>query len=214
MSSDSGPAVSDPAKVRGGRGALVVVVGPSGAGKDSLIDGARARLSENPRFFFPRRVITRTPDRSEDHKTISAPEFAEAERRGEFFLTWSAHGLSYGIPADVAERLADGQVVVCNVSRTVTEAARQRWRDVFVVLVTAPAAMRAERLAARGRELIIGERLDRRVADFDAGKADFELDNLTTIDAAVARFTNYLQYVSGGVWRAIDAGAAEQTTPG
>jgi ribose 1,5-bisphosphokinase len=198
VSSDLRPAAG-PSGARSGCGALVVVVGPSGAGKDSLIDGARAMLSENPRFFFPRRVITRTADRSEDHESITAQDFASAEQRGEFFLSWSAHGLSYGIPAEVAERLRDGQVVVCNVSRTVIEAARQRSTQAFVVLVTAPAVLRAERLAARRRELTIGERLDRTVADFDAANADFELENSTTIEAAVQRLTDYLQRVARGI---------------
>jgi ribose 1,5-bisphosphokinase len=198
VSSDLRPA-SGPPGARFGSGALVVVVGPSGAGKDSLIDGARAILSADPRFFFPRRVITRSADRSEDHVSITAQDFTRAEQRGEFFLSWSAHGLFYGISADVAERLGDGQVVVCNLSRAIIEAARQRWTPVFVVLVTAPADLRAQRLAARGRELTVGERLERTVADFDAAKADFELENSTTIEAAVHRFTTYLQRLTDGV---------------
>jgi ribose 1,5-bisphosphokinase len=191
-------------------GALVVVVGPSGAGKDSLIDGARAILSADRRFFFPRRVITRTADRSEDHVSITGQDFARAEQRGEFFLSWSAHGLSYGIPADVGERLRNGQVVVCNLSRTLIERARQRFKPVFVVLVTAPAALRAARLAERGRELIISERLDRTVADFDAAQADFELPNTSTIEVAVRRFTTYLERVADGVPSACPEGSVSK----
>jgi ribose 1,5-bisphosphokinase len=199
VSSDLDLAAGGQPEAGAGRGALVVVVGPSGAGKDSLIEGARAMLADDAQFFFPRRVITRTPDRSEDHNSISSQDFTRAEKRGEFFLSWSAHGLFYGIPAEVARRLGDGQVVVCNVSRTVIEAARQRWSHVFVVLVTAPAAMRAERLAARGRELTISDRLGRTVADFDAAKADFQLDNAATIELAVRHFTDYLRGVAQAV---------------
>jgi phosphonate metabolism protein PhnN/1,5-bisphosphokinase (PRPP-forming) len=186
---------------------LVVVVGPSGAGKDSLIAGARALLSADSRFFFPRRVITRTADRSEDHESITVENFADAERNGEFFLSWSAHGLSYGLPAHVAERLRNGQVVVCNLSRTIIAAARQRFAPIFVVLVTAPADLRAERLAARGREPSVTDRLDRTVA-FDAEKADFELANGAAIEAAIQRFTAYLQHVADGVSPARRLGAS------
>jgi ribose 1,5-bisphosphokinase len=197
-----------------GRGALVVVVGPSGAGKDSLIEGARAMLADDAQFFFPRRVITRTADRSEDHNSISWQDFIVAEKGGEFFLSWSAHGLLYGIPAEVAQRLGNGQVVVCNLSRTVIEAARQRWSRVFVVLVTAPTAMRGERLAGRGREPTISERLDRTVADFDAAKADFELDNSATIEVAVRRFADYLQGVAHSIVHDGATNRAEKTTRG
>ncbi|GLR90973.1 hypothetical protein GCM10007857_76890 [Bradyrhizobium iriomotense] len=40
------------------RGHLVLVVGPSVAGKDTLIDFARAQLQSDPDFHFARRVIT------------------------------------------------------------------------------------------------------------------------------------------------------------
>ena len=214
MSSDPKPASSGQTVAGVGHGALVVVVGPSGAGKDRLIEGARAMLADDKRFFFPRRVITRTPDRSENHNSISSQDFTLAERRGEFFLSWSAHGLFYGIPADVAQRLGNGQVVVCNVSRTIIEAARQRWSHVSVVLVTAPTAMRAERLAARGRELAISERLGRTVADFDAANADFELDNSASIEVAVRRLTDYLQRVAHSVLHGAVANRVAKSTTG
>ena len=75
-------------------GVFVAVVGPSGAGKDTLIAYARDRLAERRRVEFVRRVITRPSDRSsEDHDTLADAAFDEAESAGSFALSWSAHGL-------------------------------------------------------------------------------------------------------------------------
>ena len=86
------------------QGAFVAVVGPSGAGKDTLIGYAKARLAEKGRgrFHFVRRVITRAADGStEDHDTLSPMAFERAEADGAFALSWEAHGLCYGLPAEI-----------------------------------------------------------------------------------------------------------------
>jgi len=88
-------------------GRLILVVGPSGAGKDSLIEGARAALAGCPEYLFPRRIITRESDPgSEDHFTLSEAEFAQQQAAGAFFLSWGAHGLHYALPGAVADALA------------------------------------------------------------------------------------------------------------
>jgi len=144
---------------------LVLVVGPSGAGKDTLMAGARAALADDARFRFVRRVITRPAEAGgEDHTPIDAEGFARALAAGEFALSWEAHGLRYGIPADIAADLAAGRVVVANVSRTVIAAAAERM-PVTVLEITAPPDVLAARLAGRGRETAadIAARLKREV---------------------------------------------------
>ncbi len=127
---------------------LVLVVGPSGAGKDTLLDNARQVLRDDPRFRFVRRAITRpTEAGGEDHDAVSTEQFAARA----FALQWRAHGLDYGIPADIIDDLNRGIVVVANVSRGVIAAAAARF-VVQVIEVTAPPAILAQRLAARGRE--------------------------------------------------------------
>ena len=107
-------------------GALALIVGPSGAGKDTLIAAARNALGADPRFAFARRVVTRaTPDQSEDHAVMTPATFASARADGRFLLSWEAHGLGYGIPISTADALRRSQVVVANGSRTVIDAAEQ-----------------------------------------------------------------------------------------
>ena len=124
---------------------LVLVVGPSGAGKDALLNGARAAFADDPGISFARRVITRPADPGgEDHEPVTETEFAARD----FALSWGAHGLRYGIPAAA---LTAAPIVVVNVSRGVIEDAARRFQ-VRVIEVTAPPEILAARLAARGRE--------------------------------------------------------------
>jgi phosphonate metabolism protein PhnN/1,5-bisphosphokinase (PRPP-forming) len=134
-------------------GALVLVVGPSGAGKDTLMDAARAVLAGDDRFSFARRLITRPAMAgAEDHDSCSQAEFAAAEARGTLALSWHAHGLSYGIPVAALTGITQGQVVIANISRGAIPAAEELAERVAVVNITAPALVLAKRLAARGRE--------------------------------------------------------------
>jgi ribose 1,5-bisphosphokinase len=134
-----------------GPGRLVLVVGPSGAGKDTLIAGVRADCAHDPSIVFPRRLSTRAATAAEDHDTMSEQMFREATAEGDFALWWDAHGLSYGIPVVINDDIRSGRTVVCNVSRTIVGEARRRYASVSVVLVTAPPDVLAVRLAARGR---------------------------------------------------------------
>ncbi len=143
------------------RGALILVMGPSGAGKDTLINGARERLAGNPRYSFPRRIVTRRAGPSEDHDEIDAAGFAELRASGGLALAWSAHGLSYGLPASIETDLTAGRHVIANVSRGVTVQAQHRFSPLGFILVTAPLPILIERIAGRGRETLaeIAERL-------------------------------------------------------
>jgi ribose 1,5-bisphosphokinase len=131
-----------------GRRMLVLVVGPSGAGKDTLLTAARAAFAGDLRFRFIQRVITRPADGgAEAHEAVSEAEFVTRS----FALFWQAHGLRYGIPATIETDLAAGLVVVANVSRAVIADAARRY-PVRVIEVTAPPDVLAARLAARGRD--------------------------------------------------------------
>lgn len=134
-----------------GPGRLILVVGPSGAGKDTLIGLARAACAEDGRVAFPRRVVTREASVHEDNEAVSQTRFGQMLARGDFAFQWEAHGLRYGLPQSIVDDIRAGRAVVANVSRTIIESARRSYANVTVVSVTAPADVLAERLAARAR---------------------------------------------------------------
>jgi phosphonate metabolism protein PhnN/1,5-bisphosphokinase (PRPP-forming) len=135
------------------RGTLFLIVGPSGAGKDSLIAGAHRALDGDPGIVFAQRVITRPAGiDAEPHRPVDADEFAALRDGGGFMLHWRAHDTDYGIPKAYAAWLAEGASVVANVSRTVLAAAHAAYPPVRAVEITAPDALRAARLSGRGRE--------------------------------------------------------------
>ena len=178
------------------RGVLVGVVGPSGAGKDTLIAGARKLLVDDPRFTFPRRIVTRPSSDAEDHDTLSVEAFRAAQAQGGFALSWHAHGLHYGIPASAFEELASGMVAVCNLSRGALPAARQRFQRVTTVLVTAPREVLEARLASRQREG--GEDIQARLARQASADVacDHEVFNVGAIEETVARFAALLRSIA------------------
>ncbi len=164
---------------------LILVVGPSGAGKDTLLNAARARLAGDPGFRFVRRVITRPADPDgENHEPVTPQAFAA--RR--FALQWTAHGLSYGIPLDIEPDIAAGRTVIANTSRGVITDAVARY-GARVILITASPAVLARRLAQRGREAEadIAQRLAREVA-LPAGIDSETVLNDATPEEGISRF--------------------------
>ena len=181
------------------QGWLILVAGPSGAGKDSVMAGAMARLGRDMRIAIARRVITRPPEPDgERNLEVSEAEFERMRRAGAFLLDWQAHGLRYAIPNTILPRLQDGETVLANVSRTRLTAGRGAHGNTATVIITASEAMRAQRLASRGREDRLDQtaRVARRVDDVDV---DLRIDNDGALDEAVDRLCRFIvARVAGG----------------
>ena len=150
-----------------GPGRLVLVVGPSGAGKDTLIGLAQAACADDGNIVFPRRVVTREPSSFEYNEQVSLEAFRQAQARGEFAIYWEAHSHCYALRRAIDDQLRAGRAVVANVSRTVVEAMRRTYADVLVVSITAPSEILSQRLSARARgsDGQIRDRLHRAVDD-------------------------------------------------
>ncbi len=144
-------AISDVRSQAIGPGRLVLVVGPSGAGKDTLIGLARDACAGDDSIAFPRRVVTREASSFEDNEQVSVEDFRQGRDDGEFAIHWEAHGHGYALRRAIDDDIRAGRTVVANVSRTVIEALRRTYADVVVVSITAPPETLRARLAARAR---------------------------------------------------------------
>jgi ribose 1,5-bisphosphokinase len=178
-------------------GRLILVVGASGVGKDTLLSHARAALSGDERYVFPRRVITRPVDATEDHIAATAAEFDRLIEAGAISFSWLAHGLRYALPRAIEADITAGRVVTCNVSRTIVGTARQRFTQVTVIEITAPVSVRCERLWRRGRESakVIAARMARTVEDPVTAASDIKIDNSGAIGRSVATFVAALRAI-------------------
>ena len=173
-----------------GQGSLFFIVGPSGAGKDSLMDGARQAL-DTERFVFAKRTITRAADSiGEAHHACTAAEFEQRAERGEFLITWQAHGLSYGLPASLQQVLSAGQHVLANGSRSMVALLKQRVQHLVVIEISAPPEILAQRLAQRGRESAadVAQRLARKTEPYPAGTDLLRVINDQTPAIGISRF--------------------------
>lgn len=170
-------------------GNLIYVVGPSGAGKDSVLKAVRAQAPAG--LWFAHRYITRpADDASENHVALSPAEFAARHAAGAFALDWQANGLSYGIGREIDGWLAEGARVVVNGSRAALPQAAARYPALLPVLVTADAKTLEARLRARGRESAesVAARLARLADRAPEHPALVTIVNDGALETAVQRF--------------------------
>ena len=182
---------------RSGTGRLIFLVGPSGSGKDSLIDASREQLAVAG-VEIARRVITRSAEaKGEAAQGVTPEQFDTLRAQGAFAMHWRANGLDYGIPRQVDQWLAAGRAVLVNGSRAYLPEARQRYPDLLAVLVEVKPEVLRQRLLARGRET--AEEVEQRLArsarlQAAADPSVHVLDNSSTLEAAVAAFVSLLRY--------------------
>ena len=176
-------------------GALVYVMGPSGAGKDSVLERARALLSADLPIAFAHRYITRPADTGgENHVALSRAEFALRRAHGLFAFHWHAHGNDYGIGQEIHAWRRAGLAVVVSGSREHFRTMDGIGEATVPVLITAPAERLKERLLKRGREDAdaAAERLQRGVAyDLDVAGA-VTITNDGALDESAEAFVRLL----------------------
>jgi ribose 1,5-bisphosphokinase len=174
---------------------IVYVMGPSGAGKDTLLRYARDRLDGQP-VAFAHRYITRPPIAGdENHIALTLAEFHARRAQGLFVMDWEAHGLFYAIGREIEAWRQAGLVVVVSGSRAHFEQALAKSAAVMPVVVTCAPETLAKRLAQRGREseAAIAERLKRNPAPALAHPALVTIDNSGAVEQAGEQFIALLR---------------------
>jgi thymidine phosphorylase len=185
-------------------GTFFLVVGASGVGKDTLLDGARAALAGDNHYVFAQRTITRPADAGgEAHRAVTPEQFATLRDDERFLLVWSAHDLHYGLPVELAHELAQGRDVIANGSRAAVELATRRIENLVVIEVTAPADIVAARLASRGRESSeqIAERISRSTPPYPNGVEIVQIVNDGAVETGVTQLVAAIRRHSGPTFR-------------
>jgi guanylate kinase len=176
-------------------GTLLLVCGPSGAGKNTIVERL---VAERDDVTFSVSATTRTPRDGErdgvDYLFVTDDDFDTLVADGGV-LEWATYaGHRYGTPAGpVVAALAAGRHVVAIVELSGAEQIRALHPEAKVVFLTVPFAELARRLAARGdaaddvvrrlsvahAELAFGP--SRADVTIDASDATFALDRLLTL---------------------------------
>lgn len=176
---------------------LIYVIGPSGAGKDTLLSRARNLLSTFSNIHWAKRTITRPPDGvNESHESVSTAEFLALLKDGAFALAWQANDLHYGIRCEELAPLEQNHWVILNGSRQYLHQIAERFPRLTVIHITANPEILKQRLLQRGRESaeMISERLARHITPtVPLGCTLIEIQNNTTVEAASAQLMSTLQ---------------------
>jgi phosphonate metabolism protein PhnN/1,5-bisphosphokinase (PRPP-forming) len=179
-------------------GIWIIVCGPSGAGKDTVLAWARVQLAACANVVFAQRLITRPAHPESDHLPIEAAEFERRRKAGEFALHWQAHGFDYAIAQPYAAQVAAGCAVVVNGSRAHVDTLRAQGApaggSLRTVQIVAPPALLIERLAARQREsaAAVAARLAR-TAQLRQLAADATIVNDRSPAAAGAQLADFIR---------------------
>ena len=165
---------------------LIYVMGPSGAGKDSVLGWLRERLPPGLPVHWAKRTITRpVAVIGEEHEEIDTANFVSLQAQGQFALSWQANGLHYGVRHTELSALQLGHWVLVNGSREYLYNAQQCYPGLQVVHITVDPATLIQRLTARQRET--AEQIQRRVeraSAFNVPQEAIEIFNNGTLDQA------------------------------
>jgi ribose 1,5-bisphosphokinase len=168
---------------------LVYVMGPSGAGKDSVLRYARRELDGRYPIAFAHRYITRPIGEDiENYIALSPGEFEQRRSRGLFAFGWEAYGWRYGIGQEIELWRGAGLTVVIDGSRQHFLQHRTALSEALPVLITATPDILRRRLIARGRDetAAIDRRLERAEAYAPAAPDLVTIDNSGPLESAGA----------------------------
>jgi ribose 1,5-bisphosphokinase len=177
-------------------GLLVLVVGNSGSGKDSIMKGVKEGFpSEFKSLYVTQRYITRPSSETEDNISLTPDEFKRMSEKGQFALKWHIYGLDYGVPIEIDEWLKKGHTVLVNVSRSIVKMAREIYQNILVIFIEVPFEITFKRVKERARESgeRLAERIQRAKKNQKFSDADYTVNNSGDLEIAIKEFLKYLQ---------------------
>jgi len=147
---------------------LLYVVGPSGAGKDSLLAWLKARWPAPAPVHWTRRTIDRplaADSNAEQHESVTTAQFEALVAADRFALHWAANGHRYGIRREEMHPPGHVRWLIVNGSRAYLGHAAATNPGLTVLHITASKSVLRDRLIRRDREApdAIEARLDRQV---------------------------------------------------
>ncbi|MEN6430538.1 MAG: guanylate kinase [Coriobacteriales bacterium] len=137
------------------KGRLVIISGPSGAGKGTLVDRLVSRV---PGVWVSVSATTRRPRPNEvhgrDYYFMSPEEFQSLIDDGDFLEWAEVHGNRYGtLKSMVAEKMDEGRLVVLEIDPQGARQVKAAIPDAVLVFIVAPSFQELERrIRERGAE--------------------------------------------------------------
>lgn len=183
-------------------GKLIVLTGPSGVGKGTLL---RSLLVRHPELYFSISITTRSPRAGEiegkHYYFVSRNQFEEMVTAGDL-LEWAEYaGNYYGTPRiPVEERIHLGQWVILEIELEGARQIKKTFPSALGIFILPPSMTELERrLRGRGQdsEEAIARRLKRAQHELDAaGEFDLEIVNddlataLNSVESAIFTSSN------------------------
>lgn len=170
---------------------IVLIVGPSGVGKDTLLKGARKILKNE--INFVRRYITRKPDKNEKNYFLDEFAFEILKHNSFFASSWNAHGNYYAI----AKNSIKNKVNIISVSRAKISDFEKQYDKVYTINITVPKEELRNRLLLRKRESLeqIEKRLNRSYPKIEAENL-IQFDNSKNIEVSIKDFVELIKKIA------------------
>lgn len=134
---------------------VVLISGPSGVGKDTIIKGAMEKLPNSQKALsHTTRKMREGEVSGQDYYFISQAEFDEMKKRGEFAFGTDYVGQSYGGKSAEIKAKRKGGVVFLNTSSFVAHRIKELYgKNAVLIFIKPPSELAIkERLLQRGTE--------------------------------------------------------------
>ncbi len=164
--------------VLGAQGAMLVIIsGPSGVGKDTIIAALRGR-PHLPEYHYVVTCTTRSRRAGEvdgvSYRFLARADFEALRRAGELLEANEVHGHWYGTPRDDVRRaLLAGQHVILKIDVQGAQVVKERVPDALLIFVVPPSLESLfHRLKARATETADELELRQRNAALELARQD------------------------------------------